>query len=118
RMRPGIDVEAVCSKERDGQAIQAKRGAGGVGDSAIISAEPPRAAEMILMVVEAHASGRRFLGVDRDEELELECLLNLIGGHALASAAKEGIAGGAEIEGYTELIGHLFGFRFPAFAER
>ena len=82
----------MCREQRDRQAVQAERGAGGVCNRAVIGAQSPGRAEMILMVVEAHAGRRRFLGVDRNEQLELERLLNLIDGHQLAGTPEEGIA--------------------------
>src|SRR5580692_647520 len=47
---------------------------------------------MLTMTVEAHARGRLFLGVNRNQHLELERLLDLHHRRELAHASEEGIA--------------------------
>src|SRR5690242_3357066 len=104
-------------EQRDRQAVKAKCGTRGVRDCAIVRLQAPGGAEVILMIVEAHARRRRFLRVHWNEELELERLLDLTDGHQLAPAPEEGVAGGEQIERKAELITQLFGLRLPALAE-
>ena len=92
RRRPGAQVEPVRGEQRQREAVDAERDAAGVGDLARRGRELPGLAEMVLMVVEAHAGGRLLRRAHRDQQLELERLLDLVDRHQLAGAAEERIA--------------------------
>src|SRR5581483_11384201 len=66
---------------------------------------------------EAHARRRGFFRVHRDEQLELERLLDLVDGHELAGAAEEWIARRCQRERHAKLLGDLVRACLPALAE-
>ena len=79
--------------------------------------QTPDLAEMLAVIVEAHAGGRLRAGVIRDEKLELERVLDLAHGHHLPDAAEERITRYLEGVRERELIGELAGALHPALAE-
>src|SRR5476651_2721211 len=104
-------------KQRQREPVDAEGHAGSVNHFAGLSAKAPFRAEMIFVVVEAHAGGRLLAGADRDQKLELGSLLKLIDRHQLAAATKERIVGNLDIVLDTERLGDFRRARNPAFAE-
>src|SRR5207302_1441324 len=92
RRRPGAQVEAMGGEQRQGEAIDAERDAARMGELARSGLQLPGLAEVVLVIVEAHAGGRLLRRADRDQQLELEGLLDLVDRHQLAGAAEERIA--------------------------
>src|SRR6516225_8398391 len=92
RDRPKRQIDPVGGEQRERQAVDAKGDAGGMGHRAALGAQAPGRAEMVAVIVEADARGQLLGGADRDQQLELERLLDLVRGHQLAAAAEEQIA--------------------------
>ncbi len=63
----------------------------------------PRRAEMITMIVEAHAGGRLRFGTQRDQKFEFQRLLDLADCHHLADTSEKRIAGRFDLERETEI---------------
>ena len=57
----------------------------------------PRRAEVVAMIVEAHARGRRRVLVERNQQLELQRLLSLADRHDLSDAAEERVVGDVDL---------------------
>src|ERR1700751_3640432 len=79
--------------------------------------QPPHLAEVLPMVVEAHASRRLGIGVVRDQQLEFECLLNLAYRHDLADPTEEWIIGDINRVRQRPFLGQLPCTLHPAFPE-
>src|SRR4029079_4158001 len=94
---PGPQLQPVRSKQRKPQAIDAEGDAAGVSDRAGVGAQTPFAAEMIAMIVEAHARRRLLCGAHRNQQLEFHRLLDLSSRHDLADPAEERIARGLDL---------------------
>src|SRR5580704_16588267 len=91
--RPLRQLDAVGCEQRQRQTVDSEGDAGGMRDQAGFVAQVPRRAEMVAVIVEAHARGRLFLRVHRNEQLEFQRLLDLAHRHQLAAATEERIAG-------------------------
>src|SRR6202035_1754449 len=74
-------------------------------DLAGLSAQIPRRAEMVAVIIEAHARGRLLGGPDRNKQFELQGLLDLTHRHQLAAAAEERIARGIDVPRQAQLRG-------------
>src|SRR5262249_51360446 len=74
RRRPVPDAGAVGGEHRHGQPVHAEGDATGVGGRAVLVHQVPGVAEVLAVIVEAHAGGGLGLGADRDQELELQLL--------------------------------------------
>ncbi len=72
---------------------------------------------MVTVVVEAHAGGRLLRGAHRDQQLELQRLLDLGVRHDLAAAAEERVARLLDAIGQAEAIRDLRRPRHPALTE-
>src|SRR5580704_17605673 len=57
RRRPLLEIEAVIGEQRHGQAIDAERDAAGMRELAIVVPDAPHLADVLAVVVEAHAGG-------------------------------------------------------------
>src|SRR5689334_397299 len=86
RRRPAREVEPVCCEQRERQPIDAEGDATGMRHVAGGGAQVPGQAEMVAMIVEAHARRRLLRRADRHQQLELELLLDLTCRHELAAA--------------------------------
>src|ERR1700722_14816681 len=64
----------MCRKQRDGQPVDAEGDAGGVRGLQVGAGKTPGRSEVIAMIVEAHAGGRRFRRSDRHEHFEFQRL--------------------------------------------
>jgi hypothetical protein len=115
--RPLGEVEAVRPEQGDGETVHAERDAGGVGRRAGAIGKAPGRAEVVAVVVEAHAGGRFLGGMERHQELELQRLLELAHRHDLAGAAEERIARRLDRAGKAKLVGERAGAAHPAVAE-
>lgn len=76
-------------KERKRQSIDPECDASRMRNFACLVDKAPCLAKMFAVVVEAHAGGRTAIGANGYEELELQCLLDLVRRHELPDAAKE-----------------------------
>src|SRR4051794_22765572 len=76
--RPVLELETVRREQRQGQAVDAEGDAARMRNIAILDPQIPGLAEMIAVIVEAHAGGRLLLGAHRNEQLEFEGLLDLV----------------------------------------
>src|SRR5947207_5146373 len=72
RARPARELEPVDAEQRDGEAVHAKGDAAGVRGGTGLVLQAPDHAELVAMVVEAHAGGGLRAGVVRDQQLELQ----------------------------------------------
>ena len=90
--RPRLDIETVGPEQGDRQPVHAEGDAGGMRRRAGLIVDAPGRAEMVAMIVEAHAGGRLLGRMQRHQQLELQRLLDLADRHHLAGAAEEGIA--------------------------
>src|SRR5712692_6330526 len=117
RRRPVPQVETVRRKQGEREAIDAEGDAGRVRESARLGLELPGLAEMVLVVVEAHAGGRRLLRAHRNEQLELQGVLDLVHRHQLGGTSEERIARGLGLVVQAEQIGNLGRARHPLLAE-
>src|SRR5258707_4822942 len=79
--------------------------------------DAPHLAEVLAVIVEAHARGGRRSRVVRYQQLEFQCLLPLTDGHDLADAAKKRIVRDVYREGQAEIGRELRGPGHPALAE-
>ncbi len=86
-------------EQRQRDAFHAKADAGRMGKAAVGGLDVEKFAEMILMIIEAQASGRLLAAFDRDQKLEFQFLIALARRHDLTGAAKEGIVGNIEMKG-------------------
>ena len=117
RSRPFRKLRAVGVEHRNRQPVHAERHAAGMGESAARVLDIPRGAEMVAVIVEAHAGGRLFLRAQRHEQFELQRLLLLADRLHLADAAEEGIVGIVDAEGKPEVARDRLRLDHPAFAE-
>src|ERR1700734_726323 len=72
---------------------------------------------MVAVIVEAHARGRLLGGAYRNEQFELQGLLDLAHRHQLAAAAEERIARGIDAPRQAQLLGKTRRPRHPGAAE-
>src|SRR5436305_3229882 len=72
RARPARGLQTVDAEQRDGQPVHAKGDAAGVRGGTGFVLQAPDHAELVAMVVEAHAGGRLRASVVRDQQLELQ----------------------------------------------
>src|ERR1051326_9024457 len=77
RCGPASEIDAVGGEQRQRQPVEPERDAAGVGHLAGRGADVPGRAEMIAVIIEAHACGRLLGRMHRDQELEFERLLDL-----------------------------------------
>src|SRR5215469_18406325 len=115
--RPSLDIESVRREEGKRQAIHAEGGAARMRHLAGLGAQAPFRAEMIAVIVETHAGGRRLTAAHRDEQLEFRRLLDLAHGQKLAGAAEERIARRLEPMWQAEQLGKLAPARHPVLAK-
>src|SRR5262245_48710240 len=92
RWRPLAEIDPVRREQRQRQPVDAEGDAGGMGDLARPGPGAPGRTEVIAVVVEAHARGRLLRGAYRDQQLELQRLLDLADRQDLAAATEERIA--------------------------
>src|SRR5579863_1075379 len=69
---PPLQVETVCPEQRQGEAVQTKSNAGGVGCVAGVTAQAPGFSEIVAMIIEAHTSCRLLLRVHRNQQFKLQ----------------------------------------------
>src|SRR5208283_518129 len=75
---------------------------------AIFVDEAPCLAEMIAMIIEAHASRGLFFRTHRNQQLIFECLLDLIGRQQLSGASEKRIARKIDLMRQAELVRDAF----------
>src|SRR4051794_19498444 len=105
------------AEEGDGEAIHAEGSTAGVRRRPGHATQSPCGAKVVLVIVEAHTRGRLLRLAQRDEQFELERLLELADGHDLPSAAEERIACRRYDVGKAELFGERLAALHPACAE-
>src|ERR1700728_1805336 len=66
RRRPLLEVQAVIREQCDCEPIDSKGDAAGMCQLALLVADPPHLSEMLAVVVEAHARGRRCARIIRN----------------------------------------------------
>src|SRR5881394_5108 len=115
--RPLLEIETVRREQREHQPIQAERDARRVSRIAVVAAQAPRRTEVILVIVEAHARRRLLVGVHRDQQLELQRVLDLGHGHHPAEATEERVAGSIDPVGQPEPLRKALGARDPILTE-
>ena len=93
------EIEAVGREQRQGQAVDAEGDAAGMSDLAGFGAQIPRRAEMVAVIVEAHARGRLLGGAHRNQQFELQRLLTCAIAAIISAASKERIARGLDLDG-------------------
>ena len=79
----------MVGEERDHESIHAEGDTARVGRLIAAVLQSPHLAKVLAVIVEAHAGGGLCLLVVRDQQLELERLLDLAHRHDLADAAEE-----------------------------
>src|SRR3954447_23179270 len=114
---PGGRIGAVGVEHGDSQAVHAEGDAAGVGRLAIGVLDIPGRAEMLAVIIEAHAGRRLLFRAQRDQQFELELLLLLAHRLHLTDAAEERIAGIIDAEGETEIGRNRLRAHHPALAE-
>jgi len=57
RRRPLLEIEAVIGEQRHGQAIDAERDAAGMSQLVVVVTNAPHLAEVLAVIVKAHARG-------------------------------------------------------------
>src|ERR1700688_1577816 len=77
----------------------------------------PGGAEMVAVIIEAHAGGRLLFRAQRDQKLEFQRLLLLAHRLHLADPAEERIAGIIDLEGQAEVARNSLRAHHPALAE-
>ena len=87
-----------------GEAVDSKGNAAGMRLLALIIMNTPDIAEVLAMVVEAHARGWRRCGVIRNQQFEFQRLLALAHRHDLANPAKEWVIRDVDRKGEAQLI--------------
>jgi len=100
-----------------GQPVDAEGDAGGVRGLQVGAGKTPGRSEVIAMIVEAHAGGRRFRRSDRHEHFEFQRLRDLEPPDHRAAAAEERIARGLDAVGEAERAGDFGRARDPLLAE-
>src|SRR5947209_18818181 len=83
----------------------------------VLSGQPPDSAEMIPMVIEAHASGRSIFSKNRDLQFEFQRIFRLDGSHQRRCTTEKGIARQFEAKRQAELICDPLGLLDPALAK-
>src|SRR5579863_7059742 len=106
---PRREVRAVGVEHRNREPIHPEGNAAGMRRRAGHVLDVPGQAEMVAVIVEAHAGGRLLLGPQGDEQFELQRLLLLADRLHLADAAEEGIAGVVDAERQAEIAGDGLG---------
>src|SRR6202453_2156637 len=91
RRRPFLEIEAVIGEQRHGQAIDAERDAAGMSQLTIVVTDAPHLAEVLAVIVEAHAGGGRCARIIRNQEFEFQGLLALADRHHLTHPTEERI---------------------------
>ena len=102
----------MCRKQRDGQPVDAEGDAGGVRGLQVGAGKTPGRSEVIAMIVEAHAGGRRFRRSNRHQHLEFQRLRDLEPPDHRAAAAEERIARVLDAVGEAERAGDFAMGRF------
>jgi hypothetical protein len=70
--RPLGEVDAVGMEHRHRQAVHSERHAAGMGRLTVHVLDVPGRAEMVAVIIEAHAGRRLFFGTQRDQQLEFQ----------------------------------------------
>ena len=109
--------DAVGMEHGDRQTIHAERHAARMRRFTRDIPDVPGEAEMVAVIVEAHAGCRLLFGAQRDQQLEFQGLLLLADGLHLTDAAEERIAGIIDLEGQAEIARNRLGTHHPAFTE-
>src|SRR5262249_33004871 len=104
-------------KQCDSEAIHAEGDAAGVRQLATAVLNAPDLAEVLAVIVEAHAGGGPGARVIRNQQLELERLLDLTDRHDLADAPEEGIIRHVDRVWQGKLVSELPRTGHPAFAK-
>ncbi len=104
-------------EQSEREPVHAEGDASGMRHLSGLGADAPDLAEMLAMAVEAHAGGRLLGGTDRNEQLELQGLFDLVDCHDLADPAEERIARLIDVIGQPQPIGELTRAHDPALAE-
>src|SRR6516162_8915625 len=92
RLGPAYCLQPMGGEHRERKPIHTEGDAAGVHDRAGFVAQVPGHAEVIAVIVEAHAGGRLCGRAHRNEQLEFQRPLNLAHCHELTAAVEESVA--------------------------